>query len=229
MRSTAQDERRRTPAARGPELAQGELGVGLHLRDAAGAMHRTDDRKPRLDRCAPVRERFSERGALGKRQPPLRKRRPAGKAVRPGLEDGDLGMALQVARLVEPPEPPVDRFPLARGPGREGVLTDEAREPVEITGCVRVLDRRLGLPVLLAPDRRAAAENRNDGRLAPLQLGPEEVSELAVVAVRPAAMVEWDQEEIGLVERLERPPRALGLEDGVAERPAHVSRGPMSW
>ena len=98
---------------------------------------------------------------------------------------------------------------------------DEAREPVEVTGCVRVLDRRLGLPVLLAPDRGAAAENRNDGRLAPLQLGPEEVSELAVVAVRPAAMVEWDEKEIGLVERLELPPRALGLEDGVAERPAH--------
>ena len=174
MRRTAQDERRRTPAARGPELPQCELGVGLHLFDAADALRRTHDGQPWLDGCAAVREWLSERGALGERQPPLRSGRPPGEAVRPGLERGDLGMTLEIAGLVEPPEPGLHGLALARGPGRERVPADEAREPIEVPGCMRVGDRRLGLPVLLAPDRGAAAEIRADARLAPLQLGPED-------------------------------------------------------
>ena len=223
MRRTAQDERRRTPAARGPELPQGELRVGLHLVDAADALRRTHDRQPGLDGCAPVRERLSERGALGERQPPLRSGRPPGEAVRPGLEDGDLGMALEIAGLVEPPEPGLHGLALARGPGRERVPADEARKPVDVPGRVRVGDRRLGLPVLLAPDGGAAAEIRGGARLAPLQLGPEIGPELAVVAVRPAAAVEWDEEKIGLVERL-RASALIPRTRGRRRRAARTSR-----
>ena len=57
-------------------------------------------------------------------------------------------------------------------------------------------------------------------RLAPLQLGPEELREQVVEAVPAAVVVEREQEEVRARERVQRRRGALGVQDGVAERRA---------
>ena len=173
MRGAAQDECRRTPAARRARVSRraSSASASICSGPSAQCIARTRASHGSIGwRSHPGAALAAWRARQGRATAPRRRalapRPPCAQASRTAIS----GMALQIERLVEPPEPRVHGFPLARAPGREGMSADKARDPVGVPGCVRVRDRRLRLPVLLAPGRGAAVEKRSDGRLAPLQL-----------------------------------------------------------
>ena len=100
--------------------------------------------------------------------------------------------------------------------------SDEARDMVAVAGLFGVLERHLGLAVRFAPRARRGGGCRRRARLAPTQLGAQQIAEQVVVPVPLAVAVERHEEQVRALERVEhRSADRCDAEHGVAERPAH--------
>ena len=87
---------------------------------------------------------------------------------------------------------------------------------------LRVVDRRVGHLVRLAPLGGADMKRTDDLWLTTLQLGAQQVAEEMVVSVPLAVPIECDEQQVRVRERLQHRARAGGVEHRVAQRPAQA-------
>src|SRR5439155_9922845 len=73
----------------------------------------------------------------------------------------------------------------------------------------------------LEPVGRTAVEHLDEVRLLVRELALQQLTEKMVIAVPPAPVVEWDEEEVRALDLLELPCRAFVVEHRVAEWAAH--------
>ena len=216
----AQEQSRGTPPAGRPELAERELRIGPHLLWAIPAHRRANDCDPGPDGSTAVGRCLVDRRAGGNVEPALCTRRPAAEGMHPGPEDRDRRMALELGRVLEPTEPGLDHGIVARRPRGQDASSDEPGEKVDVAGGMGVRDRGVRSAVRLAPGRRPPVEHGDELRLAPFELAAQDGAELTVVPI-PEGPVELDEEQVRPLDRGELSRGVLGVENLVAERPAH--------
>ena len=119
------------------ELIDRQVAVGHRPVDAVRHHPRAQDRDPRLDRLAPVRERDRRRRALGEREPSLRLAGPARKRPEPGALDRERRITPQVV-LTEPPQPPIQGLHPTVVVGRQRERIDQGGNGVRLAGGVAV-------------------------------------------------------------------------------------------
>src|SRR5262249_60462810 len=121
--------------------------------------------------------------APGPRAPPPAPACPPGSRKAPRGLARALGGAFPPARVLEPLEPPLDGGAPALVVGRQTELFPQESGPADVPGCHEVLQRLLRQPVLQPPARGTAAQDRQQFRLRPFQLGPHPAPQPALVAV----------------------------------------------
>ena len=123
---------------------------------------------------------------------------------------------------VELAEPELDRRRAAAAIRRQGDLREDPRRAIEIADLERVLERRLRIVMPLEPIRSASAQLLRQLGLRLEELSPQEITEEMVIAEPEAVLVQRDEEEIRVPERLELVERVARLERRVAECTAHL-------
>jgi hypothetical protein len=81
-----------------------------------------------------------------------------------------------------------------------------------------VVDRRLRHAARFAPGGCSRVKDRDQPKFVPVQLGTQEIAEQVVVAVPLTSSIERDEQEVGLLQRLEDVLRSARAQHRVAER-----------
>src|SRR5207244_8059112 len=132
--------------------------------------------------------------------------------VMPAPEHCDSRVACEQSRVVEAGEPALRAGGAHRRPPGKRRDADEPRHSRRIPGCIGVVDRRLELAVRLAPVGGTPVEVAYELRLLARELGEQELAEQVVEAEPLATMVEWDEEEVRALDRLQPAGRVASLE-----------------
>ncbi len=124
--------------------------------------------------------------------------------------------------VVEEVEPALDCRNSAAVVDLEG---DRAQDPcriVDVSGRVRMEQRGFRIAVRLVPPSCTPVQDRDQVGLLLLELPLQQVAEEVVISVPPAAMVELNEKQVRLTDRLELAGGALAPEHRVAQRRAHL-------
>src|SRR5690606_25022276 len=95
---------------------------------------------------------------------------------------------------------------------------DQVSEPFDVGGAGGIPARVVQPPPLGVPVARAAAKAFDEGGMLPPPACAQGLGEEVVIAVPPPVVVEWDEEEIGVVEPLEGLLTVAPSGEGVAQR-----------
>ena len=203
QRDAEQRKGSRVPDAGRREVPQGEARVGFHLRSAVAAEGRTDERGPDLGRGAAVRHRAVVLGVLEREPVALRVVRAAAKPVQERAEGGNFRVAAEERGVIELLQPALDGDDAPAPVVGQREHADQACDLVDVAGCGHVRDRGLRLAVLLVPGSRAAVQHLAELRLETIELSTERVTEEVAEAVPLTAVIERNEEEVGLLECLQ--------------------------
>ena len=207
--------------ARRGEAVQGDARIAPHLGGTVTTKERPQVGQGGLD-GVPVREHAGRGGRFGRGRPPLRVARPPDQRVHQRAVHSDRREALDQAVRLEPLHPAQDGVRASTGPHRAGVLQHEAGDRVGVAPRLGMVDGGLRHVVRLAPRGGTVVERADHVRLAPLQLGHQQIPEQVVVAIPLPATVEWHDEQVSALESLQERARSLRVERRVAQRTAHA-------
>ena len=158
---------------------------------------------------------------FGTRQPAVCFVDPPAQRVDQTALEGELGVALEKLGVVETREPAFDGGGATLDVSRQSNGGHDPRHVCDVSRGLRVLERRLVIPLRLVPGGGATVQNRLEPGVVLGELAPQQVPEQVVIAVPDPLAVERDEEEIRTLDLLEFERRALVPEHGVAECAAH--------
>ena len=176
---------------------------------------------PALQRAA-VGERLGGGCSFGHRRPPLGGGRLSHDRPQHGAEYCDRWIAIDQVVVVEPLKPPIDRLETAPAIGDQRTGGDQASDLVGVAPGLGVGDRHLRKTVRLVPRGGAGMELGDDIGFALAQLDTKELLEQRVVAVPLAPAIEWHEQQVGALQRLQDSTRTCSVHDGVAKGTAHA-------
>ncbi len=207
-------------------LADGELRVPQHRVRPAPGHHRPDEGHRGAQRCGPQQGRSGGLGELRDVEPAVRRGGIASQRGYPGPRDREPRIVL--GRIPEPIEPGPHRADPAAAVRQQELTLEQVGRALDVPAGMRVLHGLLEQADRLEPVRGPAVQLRDHVGLTLVQLGGEDVAEQHVVAVPLPLAVEWDDEEVASLDRLQGSCRSRTSEDRVAERTAQAlqDRGP---
>ena len=124
--------------------------------------------------------------------------------------------------IAEPAQPLVQGLQTAVVVHRQSQGVDQASDRIHLPRRVPILDRRFWQVVGDAPVHRPTVERGHGIRLAAHELIAQQLAEQVVVAIPLALAVEWHDEAISMLQRLERVGGPRRLQHDVAKTTAHA-------
>ena len=128
---------------------------------------------------------------------------PPAKPVQERAEGGNFRMAAEERGIVELLQPAFDGDDAPAPVVGQREHADQAIDLVDVAGCGHVLDRGFRLAVPLVPGSCAAVQRLAEVGLQTIEFSTERVTEKVAVAVPLTAVIERNEEEVGLLECLQ--------------------------